>query len=178
MSIHTFLTFKPNTSLKTSLLAWLATICARWHGQSLIKISEFFSLKREAREFLFPTMVLALSTWYTILVYCPSQSNFQLLQYARSCSPMFPFCQAHIIKVISNEFRSVNIICTNTNWIRFLNTSVITAICATTRWIILTMLNYKVMTICTKSLIYSSNGLGSCWTIWWSNLSLWKHTFK
>ena len=45
------------------------------------------------------------------------------------------------------------VIYANTNWEHFLNASVNTAVCATTVWIILTMLNYKVMKMCTKNLI-------------------------
>ena len=133
------------------------------------KLSSFFKilLKQEARTVPFPnhgTCIIYIK-WYTILKRYIIQVKviFSCCKYALSCSTMFCFCHAHIVKVISNDFRSVSIIYMNTNWVHFLNTSVITAICATTIWINLTMFNYKVKTMCTKSLIYNCNGLGSGW---------------
>ena len=93
-------------------------------------------------------------------------------KHAPICSTMFPLCQADILKVISNNFGSAKIIYTNTN------TSVPTAICATTISIILTLLNDKAMTMCAKILIYNCSSFGYCQTIWWNNLTVWKYTFK
>ena len=86
-------------------------------------------------------------------------------KHAPICSTMFPLCQADILKVISNNFRSAKIIYTNTSWVQFLNTSVPTAICATTISIILTLLNDKAMTMCAKILIYNYSSFGYCRTI-------------